>query len=86
MASLAYSVKHYLYLFIYFEKFLTFFIFFILQHFIMVQFKDYHNCLAVLLSKDDKIDEGILFPVDKAIFSRNSPIFEKFVVSLALEE
>ena len=52
----------------------------------MVHFKDYHNYLAVLSSKDDKVDEGILFPVDKAIFGRYSPIFEKFVVSPALEE
>ena len=52
----------------------------------MVHFKDYHNYLAVLSSKDDKVDEGILFPVDRAIFYRYSPISEKFVVSPALEE
>ena len=52
----------------------------------MVHFKDYHNYLAVLSSKDDKVDEGILFPVDRAIFGRYSPISEKFVVSPALEE
>ena len=52
----------------------------------MVHFEDYHNCLAVLSSKDDKVDEGLLFPVDIPIFGRFSPVFEKFVVSSALKE
>ena len=52
----------------------------------MVHFKDYHNCLIVLSSKDDKVDKGILFLVDKAIFGQYSPIFEKFIVSPALDE
>ena len=52
----------------------------------MVHFKNYHNYLVVLSSKDDKVDEGILFPIHKAIFGQYSPIFEKFVVLPALEE
>ena len=52
----------------------------------MIHFKNYHNCLAVLSSKDDKVDRGILFLVDKAIFDRYSLISEKFVISPTLEE
>ena len=52
----------------------------------MVFFKDYHNCLAFLSSKDAKVEEGLLFPIDKPIFGRFSPISEKVVISSALEE
>ena len=34
----------------------------------------------------NKVDEGLLFPVDIPIFGRFSPVFEKFVVSSALKE
>ena len=52
----------------------------------MVHLKDYHNCLTVLSSQDDKFNEGILFSVDKVIFGRYLPISEKFVISPTLEE
>ena len=52
----------------------------------MVFFKDYHNCLAILSSKDEKVEDGLLFPIDKPIFGRFSPISEKVVISPALEE
>ena len=52
----------------------------------MVHFEDYHNCLTILSSRDDKIDERLLFPVDIPIYGRFSSVFEKFVVSSALEE
>ena len=52
----------------------------------MVHFEDYHNCLAILSSKDDKVDNGLLFLIDRPIFGRFSPMFEKFVISSALEE
>ena len=43
-------------------------------------FKDYHNCLAIIFSKDAKVEEGLLFPIDKPIFGRFSPISEKVVI------
>ena len=52
----------------------------------MVFFKDYHNCLAILSSNDEKVEERLLFPINKPIFDRFSPISEKIIISLALEE
>ena len=52
----------------------------------MVFFKDYHNCLAILSSKDENVEDGLLFPIDKPIFGRFSPISEKVIISPALEE